>query len=292
MNDLIFFYFLFDDYVLLLKTDQGITIPKSIMQYDKDADYNTELKNYPQLYLNLLPDQFNMQCIAQFAGEDVLSGKDECHNVDTVKHYVAKVIPEVAAAYIPFLGEQDSMLMAGVDRLPEVTLLEFGDSFIYTYIINQIAEIAGSDYQRTYIPAILSQDGEIKDDENFASDETPPDKKKEEPPAVRVIERTLPEGVTLSNKPTKSETFTQRVPKMISSECELIKEVLLQKNSTYPNTILRPESYLAKNGPPDCLMAVIDYKISEIQRSSPDEAREIAKDLIFDLILLRLFDKV
>ena len=79
---------------------------------------------------------------------------------------------------------------------------------------------------------------------------------------------------------------------MITSECEDIKNMLLEKNRKYGNSALSPKRIFSKASTIEQIFVRIDDKLSRIQNMGVTEggasAEDAVKDLIGYLLLLRI----
>jgi len=77
----------------------------------------------------------------------------------------------------------------------------------------------------------------------------------------------------------------------IAIECDQIKEMLLEKNLLYGDSVLNPVRIASKASPIEQILVRIDDKLSRWKNLQPDESEDVVKDLIGYLILLRIAHK-
>jgi hypothetical protein len=82
------------------------------------------------------------------------------------------------------------------------------------------------------------------------------------------------------------------VQAMIVSECDSIKELLIQKNMAYGNSAISPKRIFSRSSSVEQIMVRIDDKLSRIANQDNvldnDDAEDAVKDLIGYLVLLRI----
>lgn len=76
----------------------------------------------------------------------------------------------------------------------------------------------------------------------------------------------------------------------IIEECELVKQLLLAKNTAYGNSVAEPVRLFSKADPEEGIRIRIDDKLSRIARGQ-DAGEDTVLDLIGYLILLRVVSK-
>lgn len=83
------------------------------------------------------------------------------------------------------------------------------------------------------------------------------------------------------------------VQKLISEECDSIKELLLLKNHEYGNSALEPKRIFAKSSPVEQIKVRIDDKLSRLANEIEKEIKEdTVQDLIGYLVLLRIAQRL
>lgn len=78
------------------------------------------------------------------------------------------------------------------------------------------------------------------------------------------------------------------VQSMISDECDILKELLLEKNRKYGNSAIEPSRIFSKADPCEQLKVRIDDKLSRIMNAQGDEDEDPVTDLLGYLILLKV----
>jgi len=74
----------------------------------------------------------------------------------------------------------------------------------------------------------------------------------------------------------------------IKGECELIRDILTEKNRKYGNSALQPCRVFSKAGTIEQINVRIDDKLSRIMSAQPDDTEDAELDLIGYLILKRV----
>lgn len=74
----------------------------------------------------------------------------------------------------------------------------------------------------------------------------------------------------------------------IVNECEIIKELLLEKNRKYGDSALNPIRIFSKSSPVEQILVRLDDKISRLKNKQIDEDEDVISDLIGYLILLKI----
>jgi hypothetical protein len=83
------------------------------------------------------------------------------------------------------------------------------------------------------------------------------------------------------------------VQNLIIEECELIKQLLLEKNCKYGNSAINPKRIFSKQNPIEQIKIRIDDKLSRIENvGTKIDGEDTCKDLIGYLILLRVAEKI
>lgn len=80
---------------------------------------------------------------------------------------------------------------------------------------------------------------------------------------------------------------------LIIRECDELKELLLDKNRKYGDSVLRPMKMFSKAGSQERIRSRLDDKVSRLVRgdiSTDDE--DVIKDMLGYLILLRVAEKL
>lgn len=86
----------------------------------------------------------------------------------------------------------------------------------------------------------------------------------------------------------------EEVQKLITEECDSVKDMLLMKNKAYGNSALQPSRIFSKADNIEQIKVRIDDKLNRIRNlgSNPDAEEDAVKDLIGYLILLRIAGKM
>jgi hypothetical protein len=74
----------------------------------------------------------------------------------------------------------------------------------------------------------------------------------------------------------------------ISTTCDEIKELLLQKNRKYGDSALNPVRVFSKSDPLEQIRVRLDDKLSRLYNRQDDEDEDVISDLIGYLILYRV----
>ena len=74
----------------------------------------------------------------------------------------------------------------------------------------------------------------------------------------------------------------------IAKACEEIKQMLLEKNRKYGNSVLEPVRIFSHSDNVEQIKVRIDDKLSRIQSSQTDDTEDTLNDLIGYLILLKI----
>lgn len=74
----------------------------------------------------------------------------------------------------------------------------------------------------------------------------------------------------------------------ISTVCDEIKELLLEKNKRYGDSALNPVRVFSKANPAEAILIRMDDKLSRIRTMDPDDAEDAYLDLLGYLVLYRV----
>lgn len=74
----------------------------------------------------------------------------------------------------------------------------------------------------------------------------------------------------------------------IKGECDLVRDILIEKNRKYGNSALQPCRVFSKSDTIEQINVRIDDKLSRIMSSQPDDTEDSELDLIGYLILKRV----
>jgi len=80
----------------------------------------------------------------------------------------------------------------------------------------------------------------------------------------------------------------KNIENIIKKECDLIKNILLDKNRKYGNSALKPLRIFSKLDDEQQLFVRIDDKLSRISNQNKLEDEDVILDLIGYLILLKI----
>lgn len=78
------------------------------------------------------------------------------------------------------------------------------------------------------------------------------------------------------------------VQELIESECESLKQLLLEKNRKYGNSAIEPKRIFSNANPVEQIKVRIDDKLSRIANQQEDDDEDAAIDLAGYLILLKV----
>lgn len=84
----------------------------------------------------------------------------------------------------------------------------------------------------------------------------------------------------------------QDIQDTISEVCDEIKEMLIEKNKSYGNSVQDPVNIFSKHNPIDLVNTRIDDKLSRIKRGTGYGDEDTILDLIGYLILRRCLEKI
>lgn len=82
------------------------------------------------------------------------------------------------------------------------------------------------------------------------------------------------------------------IKQFIIDECESMKQLLLEKNESYGNSIFSPIGIFAKGDPEEQICIRLDDKLKRIQRGKEYQGDDSIKDLIGYLHLLRIWRRM
>ena len=93
------------------------------------------------------------------------------------------------------------------------------------------------------------------------------------------------------------EITLEEVQTLIISECDSLKELLIEKNNSYGNSAVNPKRIFSRASPVEQIKCRIDDKISRIMSdhisaNSSIRGEDTVKDLIGYLILLRVAERL
>lgn len=74
----------------------------------------------------------------------------------------------------------------------------------------------------------------------------------------------------------------------IVAQCDIIKQMLLDKNRKYGDSALNPVRIFSRASPAEQILVRLDDKLSRLRSSQADEDEDVIADLIGYLILLRI----
>ena len=74
----------------------------------------------------------------------------------------------------------------------------------------------------------------------------------------------------------------------IATTCDLVKELLLQKNRKYGDSALNPVRIFSKSDPVEQIKVRLDDKLSRIRNQHSDEDEDVIVDAIGYLVLLKV----
>ena len=74
----------------------------------------------------------------------------------------------------------------------------------------------------------------------------------------------------------------------IATTCDIVKEMLLEKNRKYGDSALTPVRLFSKSDPLEQIRVRIDDKLSRIHNQQNDEDEDVIDDLIGYLILYKV----
>lgn len=85
----------------------------------------------------------------------------------------------------------------------------------------------------------------------------------------------------------KNPILEEEFRRALAKVCDEIKEMLIEKNRKYGNSVLYPVRVFSKADPVEQLNIRIDDKLSRLAAMQPDEDEDVEKDLIGYLVLKR-----
>ena len=74
----------------------------------------------------------------------------------------------------------------------------------------------------------------------------------------------------------------------IATTCDLVKELLLEKNRKYGDSALNPVRIFSKSDPVEQIKVRLDDKLSRIRNQQSDEDEDVIDDAIGYLVLLKV----
>jgi len=74
----------------------------------------------------------------------------------------------------------------------------------------------------------------------------------------------------------------------ISTTCDSVKELLLEKNRKYGDSALNPVRIFSKSDPVEQIKVRLDDKLSRIRNQQSDEDEDVIDDAIGYLVLLKV----
>jgi hypothetical protein len=84
-----------------------------------------------------------------------------------------------------------------------------------------------------------------------------------------------------------------QIQKMISEECDKVKELLLRKNEEYGDSAFFPKRIFSKASPIEQIKVRIDDKLSRLSNDSPKTIPEdTVQDLIGYLIIMKVAQRI
>lgn len=95
----------------------------------------------------------------------------------------------------------------------------------------------------------------------------------------------LLDGHRTGEGPLTGLNTTQRA---IATQCDYLKQVLLEKNRKYGNSALEPVRLFSKADPVEQIRVRIDDKLSRMQSSQDDDTEDVETDLAGYLVLLKV----
>jgi hypothetical protein len=89
----------------------------------------------------------------------------------------------------------------------------------------------------------------------------------------------------------------EEVQELIISECDSLKELLIEKNKSYGNSAVNPKRIFSRASPVEQIKCRIDDKLSRIMNGHVSDNKDICqedniKDIIGYLILLRVAERL
>lgn len=85
---------------------------------------------------------------------------------------------------------------------------------------------------------------------------------------------------------------TEQFYDAISAECSDIRDMLIEKNKKYGNSVLTPLSLFSKTDPLTQIDVRIDDKLSRIKQSADGDTEDAVMDLVGYLILKRAIQRM
>jgi hypothetical protein len=76
--------------------------------------------------------------------------------------------------------------------------------------------------------------------------------------------------------------------KLITEECEALRDMLLEKNRKYGNSALEPLRIASRSTPEEQILTRIDDKLSRLKTMDPEDTEDVWNDLAGYIVLLRV----
>ncbi len=76
--------------------------------------------------------------------------------------------------------------------------------------------------------------------------------------------------------------------KLITEECDALKNMLIEKNRKYGDSALNPKRIFSRSSAVEQIKVRIDDKLSRLSNQQPDEDEDVVSDLLGYLILLKV----
>lgn len=96
----------------------------------------------------------------------------------------------------------------------------------------------------------------------------------------------------------KRKEFTlEEVQALIVEECDGVRDLLIEKNNSYGNSVINPKRIFSKASPVEQIKCRIDDKLSRmandhVSNNSSIRNEDVVKDLMGYLILLRVAERL
>lgn len=88
------------------------------------------------------------------------------------------------------------------------------------------------------------------------------------------------------------EVRKDQIRQCIIDECESIKQLLLEKNESYGNSVFQPIGIFSKGDPEEQICIRLDDKLKRLQQGKEYQGDDTIKDLIGYLHLLRIWRRL